>query len=468
MDYRKKIAEVIRSKVDMDLETIENLIEIPPQTEMGDYAFPCFQLAKIFRRDPNIIAKELKSKLNEEGFEKVENLGGYVNFFVDKSEFIKNTLEKILAEGDNYGSSNIGEGKTICIEYSFTNIGKQCEIRDLFSELIGNSLYKLFIKEGYDVQRFNSCLGESFYEYKITDLFNELRKSNILSEYNGVQVVMLNKYNMPPCIISRDDDRKVYSVIDLATTIYRKETYDFYKCIYVYEVAKSVYFKQIFKVLDLLEYSWAEDCIHARFGLFKFQDIRNLNIKGENSILEYLINESIDKVLKLINESNPSLENKEGVAKKIGVGSLVFTFLKNSREKNVIFNLKDILSFEGETSLYVQKTYSIAKELLKRFEYIDVTPNFRKLNSKEELELVKILEGFYLAINNATEELEPSIITKYTIEVVHRFNEFYINHSLLNLKDKGLIMARLELVKATCQVIKNALELIGIEVVEEI
>lgn len=563
MNYKRKIAEVIKSKVNMEFEIIEKLIEIPPSAEMGDYAFPCFQLAKIFRKDPNIIAKELKSKLNEESFEKVENLGGYINFFVDKSEFIKNTLEKILSEGENYGSSNVGEGKTICIEYSSPNIGKKFQVEDLFSTLIGNSLYKLFIKEGYRVQRlnhlgdwggkfgklisaykrwgneealeidaiselsriyikfheeaqrnllledegreyfkslkdkdeevealwnkfrdlslrefekiydifnirFDSYLGESFYEDKIEDVFNELRKRNILSECNGAQVVMLNKYNMPPCILLKDNGETIYAAIDLAAAIYRKKTYDFYKCIYIAEWHESTYFKQIFKVLDLLEYPWAEDCIHARFGLVKFQDRRSLTSKGEIEILEDLINKSLDKVLEMINERNPNLENKENISKKIGIGALIFTFLKNSREKNIIFNLNDIFSFERETLLYVQKSYEIAKGILKKVEDIEIIPNFRKLNSKEELELVKILEGFSIAIHNATEGLEPSIITKYTIEVTHRFNKFYINHSLLNLKDKELMKARLVLVKSTCQVIKNALELIGIEAVEEI
>ena len=155
MDYKKKVAEVIKSNVDIELEDIEKLIEIPPKSEMGDYAFPCFQLAKILRRDPNIIAKELKNKLNKDIFENVKNVGAYVNFFIDKSEFIKNTLEKILLEGGDYGRSNIGEGKTICIEYSSPNIGKQFQMGDLFSTLIGNSIYKLFEKEGYKVERLN-------------------------------------------------------------------------------------------------------------------------------------------------------------------------------------------------------------------------------------------------------------------------------------------------------------------------
>lgn len=563
MNYKKKVVEVIKSNVDIELEAIEKLIEIPPQPEMGDYAFPCFQLAKIFRRDPNIIAKELKSKLNQDSFEKVENVGAYVNFFIDKSEFIKNTLEKILLEGDDYGRSNIGEGKTICIEYSSPNIGKQFQVGELFSTVIGNSLYKLFRKEGYKVERlnylgdwgskfgklisaykrwgneealendaieellriyikfheeaqkdsllekegrvyfkalkekdeevealwkkfrdlslrefekiydvfnikFDSYLGESFYDDKVEVVFNELREKNILLESNGAQVVMLNKYNMPPCVILKDDEKTIYAARDLAAAIYRKKTYDFYKCIYVIETTESLYFKQIFKVLELLEYQWANDCIHVGFGLVKFQDRRNFIRKGEVVILDDLINKSIDKILEAINEKNPNLDNKEEVAKKIGIGALIFTYLKNSREKNIIFDLKEVLSFEGETGPYVQNIYAIANGILKRVGNLDVVPNFSKLNSKEEIELVKILDGFAIEIHNATEKLEPSIMTRYIIEVANKFNKFYNIHSLLNLEDKELMKARLVLVEATCQVIKNALALIGIGVVEEI
>lgn len=562
MDYKKKVAEVIKSKVDIELEAIEKLIEIPPQAEMGDYAFPCFQLAKIFRRDPNIIAKELKDKINQDSFKKVENLGAYINFFIDKSGLIKNTLEKILSEGDNYGSSNIGEGKTICIEYSSPNIGKPFHVGDLFSTLIGNSLYQLFTKEGYKVQRlnhlgdwgskfgklisaykrwgneealerdsisellrvyvkfheeaqkdslledegrayfkrlkekdeeaedlwmkfrdlslrefekiydifnikFDSYLGEAFYDDKIEELFNELRERDILSESNGAQVVMLDKYNMPPCILLKDDEETIYAARDLVTAIYRKKNYDFYKCIYVTEAPESLYFKQIFKVLELLEYQWAKDCINVGFGLVKFKDRRNFTRKGEVVILEDLIKKSVDKILEVINENNPNLENKEEVAEKIAVGALIFTYLRSPREKNIIFDLKEILSFDGETGPYVQKLYGIAKGMLKRGGDIDIAPNFGKLNSKEELELVKIIEEFTSVIHNATDKLEPSIMTRYIIEVANKFNKFYSVHSLLNLDDKELMKARLVLVEATCQVMKNALALIGIEVVEE-
>ncbi|SCJ97039.1 Arginine--tRNA ligase [uncultured Clostridium sp.] len=562
MDYKKKVAELIKTEVDMDLESIEKLIEIPPKPEMGDFAFPCFQLAKAFRKAPNMIAEELKEKLNKEGFEKIESLGPYLNFFVDKGTFTKNTIEKILSEGDSYGSSNVGEGKTVCVEYSSPNIAKPFHVGHLFTTAIGNSLYKLFKKEGYTVEginhlgdwgtqfgklisaykrwgneealekdaiaellriyvkfhdeaendpsledegrayfkaledgdkeaealwerfrnlslkefervynifnvKFDSYAGEAFYNDKMDVVVNELRDKGLLVESNGAQVVMLDEYNMPPCIVLKADGASIYATRDLAAAMYRKNKYNFDKCIYVVGTPQALHFKQVFKVLELAGHEWANDCVHVGFGLVKFADRKLSTRKGEVILLDDLIRESVDKTLEVINEKNPNLENKEEVAKKIGVGAVVFTYLKNSREKDIVFDWKEMLSFEGETGPYVQYSYARANSILTRAEEVNEIADFTKLNSKEEFELVKTLENFNKNIHLAVEKLEPSIVTRYVIEVAKTFNKFYNNHSVLNLEDKSLMAARLELVKSTCQVIKNGLELIGIEVVEK-
>ncbi|MBY6770070.1 arginine--tRNA ligase, partial [Clostridium botulinum] len=155
MDYKNKIAQLIKQHVDLDIDAIEKLIEIPPKSEMGDYAFPCFQLSKVMRKAPNMIAETLKDAINKDGFERIENLGPYLNFFVDKGVFAENTINKILKDGDNYGESNIGDGKTVCVEYSSPNIAKPFHVGHLFTTAIGNSLYKMFKKEGYDVVGLN-------------------------------------------------------------------------------------------------------------------------------------------------------------------------------------------------------------------------------------------------------------------------------------------------------------------------
>lgn len=561
MDYKKKIAELINSKVDLEVEKIEQLIEIPPRPEMGDYAFPCFQLSKVMRKAPNMIAEELKNQLNSEGFEKIENLGPYVNFFVDKGEFSKNTIEKILKEKDDYGKSNIGEGKTVCVEYSSPNIAKPFHVGHLFTTAIGNALYKMFKAEGYNTVginhlgdwgtqfgklisaykrwvdeealeknpidellriyvkfhkeaekdpsledegrayfkalesgdeeahalwkrfrdlslkefqrvydilgvKFDSLAGEAFYNDKMDAVIDMLKEKNLLVESNGAQVVMLEEYNMPPCIILKGDGASIYATRDLAAALYRKKTYDFYKSIYVVGTPQALHFKQVFKVLELAGNEWAKDCVHVGFGLVKFADRKLSTRNGEIVLLDDLLNQSISKTAEIIKD-NDSIEDKEDVAKKIGVGAVIFTYLKNSREKDIVFDWNEILSTEGETGPYVQYAYARAKSILRRAEDVNAQIDYSKLNSKEEFELVKTLESFNKNILFALDKLEPSIVTRYVIEVAKAFNRFYNAHSVLNLEDEVLKATRLKLVEASSQVIKNALELLGIDVVEK-
>ena len=562
MDYKKKIAELIKEHVDLDLDKIEGLIEIPPRPEMGDYAFPCFQLAKVMRKAPNMISGELAENINKDGFEKVEQLGPYVNFFVDKGVFSKNTIEKVLEEGDNYGASNIGEGKNVCVEYSSPNIAKPFHVGHLFTTAIGNALYKMYKKEGYNAiginhlgdwgtqfgklisayhrwvdeealeadpikellriyvkfhdeaekdpsledegrayfkalengdpeaealwkrfrdlslkefervydilgVNFDSYNGEAFYNDKMDVVVNELKEKKLLVESNGAQVVMLEDYNMPPCIVLKADGASIYATRDLAAAMYRKKTYDFYKSIYVVGTPQALHFKQVFKVLELAGHEWANDCVHVGFGLVKFADRKLSTRKGEVVLLDDLIRESVEKTLEVINEKNPELENKEEVAKKIGVGAVIFTYLKNSREKDIVFDWKEILSFDGETGPYVQYAYARAKSILRRAEGISKEVEYSKLSSKEEFELVKTLDNFKNQILLALDKLEPSIVTRYTIEVAKAFNKFYNAHSILNLEDEVLKATRLKLVEASAQVIKNGLDLLGIDVVEK-
>lgn len=562
MDYKKLVAERIKENVDLELETIEKLIEIPPQSRMGDYAFPCFQLSKTLRKAPNMIAQDIKEKINQDGFEKVENLGPYLNFFVDKLAFTKNTIEKVISKGDKYGSSEIGKGKNITIDYSSPNIAKPFHVGHLFSTAIGNSLYKILSSQGYNCiginhlgdwgtqfgklisaykkwcddealekdpikellriyvkfhdeaekdpsledegrmyfkkledgceeevklwQRFkdlslkefknvyemlgvefDSYAGESFYNDKMDDVIQEIDDKGILVESNGAKVVMLDEYNMPPCIIKKADGATIYATRDLAAATYRKKNYDFAKSIYVVGMDQSLHFKQLFTTLKLMGHDWADSCKHVAFGLVRFADKKLSTRKGDVIFLEDLLNESIEKILEVINEKNPDLENKEETAKKIGIGAVVFTYLKNNREKDIVFDWKEMLSFDGETGPYVQYSYARGKSILRKAGEITGEVDYSKLNSTEEFELIKSLESFNKAILDAIERLEPFMVTRYIIEVAKGFNKFYNAHNIINSQDEETKKARLKLVEATCQVIKNGLKLIGLEVVEK-
>ena len=561
MDYKVKIAELIKQHVDLEVEAIEKLIEIPPKPEMGDYAFPCFQLSKVMRKAPNMIAEELKGIIDSEGFERIESLGPYLNFFVDKGVFAKNTLNKVLEEGDNYGASNIGEGKTVCVEYSSPNIAKPFHVGHLFTKAIGNSLYKMFKKEGYNTVglnhlgdwgtqfgklisaynrwvdeealekapidellriyvkfheeakkdtsledearanfkalengdpqatalwnrfrdlslkefervydildvKFDSLNGEAFYNDKMDVVVDELKEKGLLVESNGAQVVMLEDYNMPPCIVLKADGASIYATRDLAAAMYRKKTYDFHKCVYVVGTPQALHFKQVFKVLDLAGHEWAKDCVHVGFGLVKFADRKLSTRDGSIVLLDDLLREAVEKTMEAIKDKE-EIKNKEEVAKKIGVGAVIFTYLKNSREKDIVFDWKEILSFEGETGPYVQYAYARGNSILERAGEFSGSIDYSKLSSKEEFELVKSLGNFNNVITLALDKLEPSILTRYVIEVAKGFNKFYNAHSVLNLEDEELKRARLNLVKASLQVIKNGLELLGIGVVEK-
>ncbi|EGO88079.1 arginyl-tRNA synthetase, partial [Clostridium botulinum C str. Stockholm] len=461
MDYKKIIAERIKENVELDLNTIEGLIEIPPKSDMGDYAFPCFQLAKAFRKAPNMIAEELSSKINNEGFEKVVALGPYLNFFMDKGSFVKDTLNKVIEEGERYGSSEEGKGKNVTIDYSSPNIAKPFHVGHLFSTAIGNSLYRMLNFEGYnsiginhlgdwgtqfgklisaykrwvdedalekdpikellriyvkfhdeaekdpsledegrmyfkkledgekeEVElwerfknlslkefkkvyellgvKFDSYAGESFYNDKMDSVIKEIDEKGILVESNGAKVVMMDDENIPPCIIVKGDGATIYATRDLAAAFYRKKNYDFHKSIYVVGSDQSLHFKQVFKTIEKMGYNWADDCKHVAFGLVRFADKKLSTRKGQVIFLEDLLNESVSKTLEVINEKNPELKNKEEVAKKVGIGAIIFTYLKNKREKDIVFNWNEMLNFEGETGPYVQYTYARGKSILRR------------------------------------------------------------------------------------------------------
>lgn len=562
MDYKQLTAEKIKKCVDIELEKILQLIEIPPKGEMGDFAFPCFQLAKTLRKSPNAIALELKGKIDKDGYEKIENIGPYVNFFLAKESFNKETIEKIIDEGDKYGSSKIGFGKNVTIDYSSPNIAKPFHIGHLSTTVIGNSLYRILNFEGYnciginhlgdwgtqfgklisaykrwvdeealeknpinellriyvkfheeaekdpslvdegrmyfkkleegseeEVQlwkrfrdlslkefqrvyeilgvKFDSYAGESFYNDKMDVVVDELLEKGLLVESNGAQVVMLDEFNMPPCIIKKADGATIYATRDLAAAIYRKKTYDFYKSIYVVGESQSLHFKQVFTTLKLMGYDWADSCEHIGFGLVRFLDKKLSTRKGDVIFLEELLNESVEKTKEVINEKNPELKNKEEVAKKIGVGAVVFTYLKNNRERDIIFDWKEMLSFDGESGPYVQYSYARGKSVLSKAGITSKNVDYGKLNSPEEFELIKLLEGFQKSILSAIDRLEPSIVTRYVIDVAKAFNKFYNLHSIMNAKDEDTKEARIKLVEATTIVIKNGLNLLGIEVVEK-
>jgi arginyl-tRNA synthetase len=563
-DVKDIIAQAIHKQLpELSRDQIYDMLEYPPNPEMGDIALPCFKLSKTLRKPPVQIAQELASNISDMEFiDKVEPVSGYLNFFFNKPLFIEQTLKRILEEQERYGSQPIGEGKTIVIDYSAPNIAKPFHVGHLRSTVIGNSLRKIFEFMGYrcigvnhlgdwgtqfgklivayklwgnkeeveaygikelmrlyvkfheeaekdpkledearswfarmekgdsealelwqwfkDISlkefqkvydlldvHFDSYAGESFYNDKMDAVIEELRQKNLLKESEGAMIVDLEEYGMPPCMILKKDGSSLYATRDIAAAIYRKKEYDFHKCIYVTGAAQSLHFQQWFKVIELMGYEWAKDLIHVPFGLVSLGGEKLSTRKGKVVLLEDILSEAIKKTLEIIESKNPDLEDKEEVARYMGVGAVIFSDLYSNRIKDVSFSWDEVLNFDGETGPYVQYTHARCCSVIRKAPEQDSSFNPGLLQTKEEYQLCKTLYQFPEKVMMALTQLEPSIITRYLVDLAQDFNRFYHEHPIL-ADDQQLRAARLALVKATRITLANGLKLIGLKPLERV
>lgn len=554
MDYRDYIA----NKLNTEGVTSADII-LPPNSEMGDYALPCFKLAKVFRKNPVQIAEELKASfVTDEVISEVSAVNGYLNFKVNKTGLANEVLTRIASEGSGYGSSDIGNGKTVCIDYSSVNIAKPFHIGHLSTTVLGGSLYKIYKFLGYNVVginhlgdygtqfgklicaykkwgnkeevekggihainalyvRFNeeadekmeaeareyfrliesgdkeanelfewfkkltfdyvqtiyeklnitfdSYAGERFYTDKMQPVIDELKEKNLLKESEGASIVDLEPYGMPPCLILRSDGATLYATRDLAAAIYRKNTYDFYKCLYVVAYQQNLHFKQVFKVLELMGKEWAKDMVHVAYGMVSLEDGAMSTRKGKVVWLEDVIARCVEKAYAVIDEKNSSLENKDEIAKTVGLGAVIFGALYNNKIKDIVFSYDKVLSFDGETSVYVQYTCARANSVLAKSGVKAILPKDYEPNPQES-EVVKTLAAFPQTVFDAAEKYEPSLIARYAVDLAQKYNKFYIDCKILTAEGDAKDF-RLALTAATLQTLKNALSLLGIGVPEK-
>ena len=558
MDYKKYIAQRIKIEGVAEEEIYTNIVS-PPNSEMGDYALPCFRFAKVLKKSPASIAEELKSSYVTDGVvTEVGAVNGYLNFKINKSGLSDEVLNKILTLKDKYGSSETGKGKTVCIDYSSVNIAKPFHIGHLSTTVLGGALYKIYGFLGYNVVginhlgdygtqfgklicaykhwgnaeevekggihaindlyvrfnneaddtmeseareyfrliesgdeeangifewfksltlkyvqgiyeklgiKFDSYAGERFYTDKMQCVIDELREKDLLKESDGAQIVDLEKYGMPPCLILRSDGASLYATRDLAAAYYRKKTYDFHKCLYVVAYQQNLHFQQIFKVLELMGNDWAKDLVHVAYGMVSLEDGAMSTRKGKVVWLEDVINKCIEKAYKIIEEKNPGLDDKENIAEKVGVGAVIFGALYNNKIKDIVFSYDKVLSFEGETSVYVQYTCARANSVLnKSGEEIRVPSGYEP--NTAEAEVVKQLADFPQTLNESAEKYEPSYIARFAVDAAQKFNKFYIDCKILQAEEKERAF-RLRLTEAALVALTNALTLLGIGVPEK-
>ena len=330
-----------------------------------------------------------------------------------------------------------------------------------FVEISIKEFKKTYALIGADFESWN---GESFYFDKTDRVVRELREKNLLSEDAGAEIVRLDDYNMPPCLILKSDGSTIYATRDIAAAIYRKENYNFDKCIYVTSAGQSLHFAQFFKVIDLMGYDWAKDLVHVPFGTVSIEGAKLATRTGNVVLLEDIFRVATQKTLEIINEKNPKLEDKEQVASAVGVGAVIFHDLSNNRIKDVNFVWDEVLNFDGNTGPYVQYTYARCCGIIDKAAEAGISGvGELTLTDGAETALIKTLKAFPEKVLQAKNELEPSVIARYLLDVCADFNRFYHDCPVLRSEDENVKNTRVALVKASANVLNNGLALIGLK-----
>lgn len=545
----------------LTVQDVENALETPKETKLGDICLPCFKFARTMHIAPPAIAQKLLPRVESLPFvEKVEVVGGYLNVFFDRNTVAQMALAS--ATDDKVGSSDEGAGKTICIDYSSVNIAKPFHIGHLSTTVIGGALYRIFEHLGYNVVginhlgdwgtqfgklivatnkwssleevaqndeyflnklyvryhqeaeehpemddearawfkriedgdkeatayfdvfkqvtmkavgkiydrlkiKFDSYAGESFYNDKMQPCLDILKDKGLLVESDGAQVVNLDEYGMPPCLLVKADGATLYATRDIAAAYYRKKTYDFYKCLYVVAYQQNLHFKQLFQVLKLMDFAGADDMEHVAFGMVSMEDGSMSTRKGHVVWLQEVLDKAVEKARAIIEEKNPDTKNKDEIAESVGVGAVVFSALWNNRIKDIVFSYDKVLNFDGETAPYVQYTYARCASALRKGGDIDFdNMDLAAITTDEGYDVIKSIITFGDSVRLAAKLREPCYVTRHVVDLAEKFNRFYIDHRIL-VDDAPTRNARLALTKAVGNIIRCGLGLLGISAPSE-
>ena len=568
INYTEKIAELLAPHIEgLEAAEIREMIETPADSSMGDYALPCFKLARVLRKAPPMIAKGIAEAIADDPmFAKVEQVNAYVNMFLAREAFAGEVVSEVNEKDADYGRSDLGENRKVIVEYSSPNIAKPFHIGHIRSTVIGSSIANIYDFLGYDVFRinhlgdygtqfgkmivayrrwgnredvinepiktlleyykkfhieaekdpsleeearatftklehgekeevelwqwfrdeslkefnrvydmlgisFDSYNGESFYSDKMPRFVKELEDKGLLEEDDGAQIVRLDDYNLPVALITKSDGSTLYITRDIAAAVYRKETYDFYKNIYVVASQQNLHFQQWIQILEMMGYEWARDCVHVPFGLVSMEEGTMSTREGRVIFLEDVLNRAVDQTREIIKEKNVNTENIEETAAAVGIGAVIFNELSNYRIKDYVFSWEHVLNFEGETGPYVQYTHARACSILRNAGEEIVAkakagfdPSYITGDSAHEL--ITLLYELPAVIAEAGEKYEPSIVTRHIVDIAQAYNRFYHDEHIL-VENEDEKVAKVALVMAARAAIRNGLALLGMKAPEK-
>ncbi len=562
--------KAINPDAEISAEDIAGMLEYPPDTSMGDLAFPCFKLSKALRRSPVQIAATIAEGLSGGAIGSAEAVNGYLNIKISNDYLAANILPEILEKKEGYGAPDLGKGKTVVLDYSSPNVAKPFHIGHLGTTVIGHSIKKLHEFAGYrcvginylgdwgtqfgklivayklwgdkaqieeggidklvelyvrinntikgdeengiaprndlaDQAReefhkmeigdeenialwkwfveislaeyektykqlgieFDSYKGESFYTDKMPAQVEKLRQSGLMKIDDGASIVDLEEYGMPPCLILKRDGSTLYPTRDIAAAVYRKEHYDFEKCIYVTSTQQILHFKQWFKVVELMGYDWYDKLVHIPYGTVSLNGAKLATRTGNVVLLKDLFAQAIEKVKGIMEEKNPDLKGRDDIAEAVGVGAVVFYYLTNNRIKDINFNLEDALSFDGNTGPYVQYTYARTCSVLEKVKDAKLGDEL-VITTDEEAALLKAMAQYEEKVLTAIRDYEPSVITRFILDVAVAFNKFYHECRIANEPDEKIRQTRIRLTEAARYVLGSAFSLICLKKTERI
>ncbi len=561
LDFKEHIAKLVAELTPLSQGAVAAALEIPPEPGLGEYAFPCFILAREMKKPPPEIARELSSRIEPGGLlDKVLPVGPYLNFHISRRLLARQLLPSIVEREGRIRPLLEERKDTVVIDFSAPNIAKPFGVGHLRSTVIGNALCRLFRALGCRVvginhlgdwgtqfgklivafqhwgddgrlqedpvqylyelyvrfhreaelepsledkarswfvnlergdpeaqalwerfrrlsleefQRvynylgveFDEYLGESFYNPLLEQTVQMAREKGLVKESQGALLADLEPHGLPPCLLQKKDGGTLYITRDLAAAIYRHEKYNFDQLLYVVGAEQTLHFRQLFKMLELLGYPWAQNCAHVPFGLIHFKDGRMSTREGRVVFLEDVIQRAVELAQQIIEEKNPELRDKATAARMVGLGAVIFGDLVNDRVKDIEFDWERVLDFSGETAPYIQYSHARICSILRKTP-AQATPPEREslelLSAPEEEQLLLTLARFEEQVRRSAADYKPSHLAHFLVALARDFNRFYHNCPVLTAAEDRKA-ARLLLIDAVRLTLGRGLELLGIE-----